>query len=401
MTTDRERILSEFIDAWNAGRRPDVDDFVGRADEPDRAPLASDIVAFLTCAPTPEYDDATLDAIGAEPAVVAEAVATRAPGGLWPSLLPRLRRRAALTTAQLAAGLVGALGLSVDSEPKTGDYLERMEAGELEPRGVSRRLLDGLSRLLEVPRNELEGAGGFGAPPAPALFRAEGPSAAELRDDLDVLADALAAPGGGDWDEVDELFRGGSADARGGGGAAPAAPARDEPVELHALERPAQLVGRPAAARCRLRERQVAGEQAAERAVAERRREARHRRGGRGQPVAQVGEPEVRGQDDVQVVGDLLVQARDEARVVQHAAGLEPDPRHLRAHAVLAGEGDDGVEAEGAPRGPAPDGRARHQELGGEGVRLDLGSSWRRRRRRRGRPRSRGRCGDGRTRARA
>ena len=41
------------------------------------------------------------------------------------------------------------------------------------------------------------------------LFRAEGPRAGELRDDLDVLADALAAPGGGDWDEVDELFRGG------------------------------------------------------------------------------------------------------------------------------------------------------------------------------------------------
>ena len=35
------------------------------------------------------------------------------------------------------------------------------------------------------------------------------PVPARRRDDLDVLADALAAPGGGDWDEVDELFRGG------------------------------------------------------------------------------------------------------------------------------------------------------------------------------------------------
>ena len=70
-------------------------------------------------------------------------------------------------------------------------------------------MLDGLARLLEVPRTALEGAGGFGPPPAAALFRAEGPRAAELRDDLDVLADALAAPAGGDWDEVDELFRGG------------------------------------------------------------------------------------------------------------------------------------------------------------------------------------------------
>ena len=209
MPPDPDRILSDFIDAWNAGRRPDADDYVGWADEPDRAPLASDIVAFLAFAPTPEYDDAALAAIRAEPAVVAGAAATRAPGGLWPSLLPQLRGRASLSTGRLAAALVGALGLSPGSEAKTRDYLERLEAGELAPRGLSGRLLDGLARLLEVPRTVLDGAGGFGTAPAPALFRAEGPRAEELRDDLDVLADALAAPAGGDWDEVDDLFRGG------------------------------------------------------------------------------------------------------------------------------------------------------------------------------------------------
>jgi len=206
---DPDRILSDFIDAWNAGRRPDADDYVGRAGEPDRAPLASDIVAFLAFAPTPEYDDAALEAIRAEPAVVAGAAATHAPGGLWPSLLPQLRGRAALSTGELAAALVGALGLSRDSEAKTRDYLDRLEAGALEPRGLSGRLLDGLARLLAVPRSVLDGAAAFGAAPAPALFRAEGPRADELRDDLDVLADALAAPAGGGWDEVDELFRGG------------------------------------------------------------------------------------------------------------------------------------------------------------------------------------------------
>ena len=209
MPPDPDRILSDFIDAWNAGRRPDADEYVGRADEPDRALLASDIVAFLAFAPTPEYDDAALAAIRTEPAVVAGAAATRAPGGLWPSLLPQLRGRASLSTGRLAAALVGALGLSPGSEAKTRDYLERLEAGELAPRGLSGRLLDGLARLLEVPRTVLDGAGGFGTAPAPALFRAEGPRAEELRDDLDVLADALAAPAGGDWDEVDDLFRGG------------------------------------------------------------------------------------------------------------------------------------------------------------------------------------------------
>lgn len=210
MPPDPDRILSEFIDAWNAGRRPDVDDYVGRADEPDRAPLASDIAAFLAFAPTPDYDDAALEAIRAEPAVIAGAAATRTAAGLWPALLPSLRARAALTTGQLAAALVGALGLSPDREPKTRDYLERLEAGELEPQGLSGRLLESLSRLLEVPRSALDGAGGFRAEPAPALFRSEVPGAGALRDDLDVIADALAAPAGADWDEVDELFRGGA-----------------------------------------------------------------------------------------------------------------------------------------------------------------------------------------------
>ena len=36
MPPDPDRILSDFIDAWNAGRRPEVDDYVGRADEADR-----------------------------------------------------------------------------------------------------------------------------------------------------------------------------------------------------------------------------------------------------------------------------------------------------------------------------------------------------------------------------
>jgi hypothetical protein len=204
---DPDRILSEFIDAWNAGRRPDVDDHLARVDETQRAELAGDIAAFLAFAPTPEYDDATLAEIRAEPVVAAAATAR---GGLWPALLPRLRERAALSTAQLAAGLVDTLGLGADREPKTRGYLERLEAGELDPRGLSGRLLDGLARLLGVPRDELEGAGGVAGPrAAAALFRAEGPAADALRDDLDVIADALAAPSGAEWDEVDELFRGG------------------------------------------------------------------------------------------------------------------------------------------------------------------------------------------------
>jgi hypothetical protein len=56
-TTDRDRILSEFIDAWNAGRRPDVDDYLARVDESERGELADALTAFLRFAPTPGYSD--------------------------------------------------------------------------------------------------------------------------------------------------------------------------------------------------------------------------------------------------------------------------------------------------------------------------------------------------------
>jgi hypothetical protein len=212
---DPDRILSEFVDAWNAGRRPDIDEHLARVDEADRAELAGDIAAFLAFAPTPEYDEAALAAIRAEPVVADAARAAHAPAALWPALLPRLRARAALTTSQLAAALVTTLGLPADREPKTRGYLERLEAGDLEPRGLSERLLDGLAELLRVPRGELEAAGGIaGRPAGAALFRAQGAAADALREDLDVLADALAAPSGEGWDEVDELFRGGAGGGR-------------------------------------------------------------------------------------------------------------------------------------------------------------------------------------------
>src|SRR3954471_20979474 len=133
-----DRILSDFIDAWNAGRRPDLDEHLARADDADREQLLADITAFVAFAPTPDYDAAAPPAATrAEPAVAAATAAATTRGGLWPALLPRLRERSALTTAQLAAGLVDALGLPSDRAPKARGYVEQLEAGELEPRGLS------------------------------------------------------------------------------------------------------------------------------------------------------------------------------------------------------------------------------------------------------------------------
>jgi transcriptional regulator with XRE-family HTH domain len=210
VTTKRDRVLSDFIDAWNTGQRPDVDAFLARVDEPERSVLADEIATFVTWSPDPDYDDAALDAIAAEPIVQEVVASLRQPSGLWPALLPRLRRRASLTTQQLAQRLTVALGLPTGSETKTERYLDHLEAGELDPTRLSRRLIDGLGGALGVSSGLLTDATARFSMPAPApLFRAEAVAAADTQDDLDLLADALTTPATADWDEVDALFRGG------------------------------------------------------------------------------------------------------------------------------------------------------------------------------------------------
>src|SRR3954470_13953937 len=91
VTSDRDRILSEFIDAWNAGRRPDVDDYLARVPDEERGELADQLVSFMSFAPTPTYSDAALDAIRAEPVVAAAHAAAEERSGLLPALLTGLR----------------------------------------------------------------------------------------------------------------------------------------------------------------------------------------------------------------------------------------------------------------------------------------------------------------------
>ena len=215
MTSDRDRVLSEFIDAWNGGERPDVDDYIARVPPGEQGPLAEALVSFLGFAPTPAYSDATLEAIRADPIVAEVLAAPHEQGSLLPKFLSTLRTRFSITTPQLAGELVRALGLPAEREAKTASYLARLEHGELEPTRVSRRVFDALARLFGVPGNEIEGAADFGGwrPIAPAaaapVFRAEDEAAHAVSPHLELLADALEAPGTQERDEVDELFLGG------------------------------------------------------------------------------------------------------------------------------------------------------------------------------------------------
>ena len=213
MSTDRDRILSEFVDAWSAGARPDVDDYVARVGEDERAELSAELAAFVRFAPTPEYSDEALDAIRADPIVAEALAASSGRAGLLPSLLTRLRERLGMSNADVAGELVRTLDLPQDRAPKAASYLAQLERGQLEPSRISGRVFEVLAKVLGVPRSELEGAGdvgGWAAPGAPAAaFRASDEAADAAAPHLDLLARGLATPGESARDEVDDLFLGG------------------------------------------------------------------------------------------------------------------------------------------------------------------------------------------------
>ena len=209
-----EKVLSDFIDAWNAGRRPRVHEYLEQVPSgPQRDELADQLSAWLEIAPTPAYSADARAAIRAEP-VVQEVLATVGEdAGLWPVLLPRLRARAGLGVREVAAALLDRLGVGSANEERAADYLQRMERGQLRPEGVSRRLLDALGDLLGVSGSSLADAGAGGAlRPAAAggtLFRADEDAGRWLAEDIEVLSQAAMAPAPAPMDELDRLFCGG------------------------------------------------------------------------------------------------------------------------------------------------------------------------------------------------
>jgi transcriptional regulator with XRE-family HTH domain len=204
-----DRVLSEFIDDWNAGRRPQVDDYLERVPEGERDDLADRLMTWLEVAPTPGYDEPTREAIRSEPVARATIDAMASEAGLWPELLPSLRKRASLSVGELAKKLVVAVGLGAGSEPKATEYLEQLEQGSLNPARVSATVIEKLAAILRVDPSLLNQAGGPAFRPAP-MFRAAIEPGADTLHNMEVLADMLTAKAPAeDWDEVDQLFQGG------------------------------------------------------------------------------------------------------------------------------------------------------------------------------------------------
>jgi hypothetical protein len=200
--TTTDRLLSEFIDGWMAGRRPDVDDYLERAGPDDRAPLEEAIDAFLDTAPIPRYDDATLAQLRADPDVQAMAGAVS-----WEAVMPRLRERAGLGLGDLAAALRQRFRWDERAEHKAAGYLEQLESGSLPPDRVSRRVRETLAAALRVPAGTLEAAAAAWRPEPGLLWRADEPAQAKVGEHLDALASALSSAA--EQDDVDRAFTGG------------------------------------------------------------------------------------------------------------------------------------------------------------------------------------------------
>jgi transcriptional regulator with XRE-family HTH domain len=213
--TSIDQLLSDFIDAWNAGRRPSVRDYLARAPEgSERDELAELIGVWLETAPAPVLDEATRADVRREAAVQRVFAAVGDDAGLWPQLVPRLRARAGLSIADVAERIVARFRLGDGHRERAADYLERMERGELEPTRVSRRLLDALGDLLGASGATLAEAATLGTGLRPAasggtLFRADPGTGDWVAEDLEILSRAALTPAA-PLDELDRLFTGGA-----------------------------------------------------------------------------------------------------------------------------------------------------------------------------------------------
>jgi hypothetical protein len=207
--TDVDRLLREYIEEHRAGGQADPLGYVEQLRGTDRAELEALIDAYLANAPRRAWDPEAYKGSPAERLVESLAESIAGVSGSWPSLLPALRTKAKIHRDELVARLADALGVA-GREEKVAYYYNQMEHGQIEPAGVSDRVLDALASIVDTTREALLKAGELVSPGADAevfarTAKSEGDHA------IDELAPpaATAQAAGAGRDEVDELFLGG------------------------------------------------------------------------------------------------------------------------------------------------------------------------------------------------
>src|SRR5439155_24486559 len=94
--TSVSRLLAEYVREHRHGGESDPIAFLDRAAPDQRRELAALIDAYLARAPRSEFDEARFRDSPAEATVDVLQRAITGESGLWPAVLPRLRKRAGL-----------------------------------------------------------------------------------------------------------------------------------------------------------------------------------------------------------------------------------------------------------------------------------------------------------------
>jgi hypothetical protein len=206
--TDVNQLLADYIAEHRAAGDADPTHYLSRVSPAQRTELAALIDAYLARAPRQQFDEASFRGSTAERTVDELERAIAGQAGLWPALLPRLRDRAGLKRSELVERLAAALGAK-DRQDKVAGYYHEMEQGLLPAQGVSDRVLSALGQLVGETTQTLRQAGralvatGEGPAAAPAAFARRA-----FTDPAEASAPPAQRPPVGEWDEVDELFRG-------------------------------------------------------------------------------------------------------------------------------------------------------------------------------------------------
>ena len=217
-----DEILGRYIEDFESGTAESPLPYLELVDEKDRQELAASMDTYLMNAPRREWDAAAYEA--SQAGRIADRLWRSMDGasGEWPVLLPRLRERQRLTRRKVTERLAAWLDAPAD-DPRVASYYHEMEQGLLPWRGVSTRVLDGLSSIFDVPVEELTLAarrGGDVPPPstteaAMARVGAPDPRYASDLDSSGVPEDAgMQSPPiekpAEQWDEIDRAFLGGN-----------------------------------------------------------------------------------------------------------------------------------------------------------------------------------------------
>ncbi len=210
--TDVDRLLKQYIEEHQSGGEADPLQYLEQvSDRVERLELEALIDGYLMHAPQQEVD-ITVEYEGSLAEKVVESLSPSITGvsGLWPTVLPELRNQARVKRAVLVTRLATALGVA-DREEKVADYYNQMEQGRLAASGVSDRVLDALGLMFGASAKRLRAMGqalsaaGPTTGTAPAFAR----RASEPLEQAPAAAPPAAAASAEEWDEVDELFRGG------------------------------------------------------------------------------------------------------------------------------------------------------------------------------------------------